>query len=566
MADLTTGMESLSVSSFRKTYGLSDRVYIADVFANWETLMDKQITVGGWVKTGRSAEKGTLYFIELSDASTPKNIQCKRKVDPENAEDVAQYSALSKTGACALFRGKLVKTPEGTAQPFELDIEEVLHNGPIEQGYPIAKARLPLEALRTSKTVHFRPRTNIISAVARVRNALAQATHMFFNQNGFFYLHTPLITSSDCEGAGEMFQVTTLLSKAEEIHKTPMPSDEDIKAAEAAVEEQGKVVSEMKEQKRDKKTVKAGVAELTARKEALAALQQRRAAQGGLPRSSEGPIDYAKDFFGRAAFLTVSGQLQGESYACAMGNIYTFGPTFRAENSNTSRHLAEFWMIEPEIAFCDIIGCMNCAEDYVKFCCKYVLDHCREDLEFFNKHIDKTCLARVQQVADPSDHFVRLAYKDAVAELLQHQKDGHQFVVPVEDRIDLATEHERYLTEVIYKKPVILYNYPKEIKAFYMRQNDDEYDSVAAMDILVPKVGELVGGSQREERLDVLTERLVAMGLNLEDYEWYMDLRRHGTTPHSGFGLGFERLILFVTGMENIRDVIPYPRYPDHIL
>eukprot|EP01147_Barroeca_monosierra_P003311 gene3311-5999_t len=540
--------------SHKKTYGIAGRLYASDVFACWKSLLGQEITIGGWIKKGRIAERGTLFFLEVNDGSSAENIQCKRKVDEDDTDNAAKYTPLTKTGASILLRGKVVEPPPDKQQAFEIDIVDILHAGHVAEGYPIAKGRIPLETLRSTKMCHLRARTNAISAVARVRDRLAQATHRFFSDNGFLYLHTPLITASDCEGAGEMFQVTTLFAQASELMATPMPSSEEINAAEFTVETQTKAVQTMKDEKRNKKTIKEGVAHLNEAMQKLSILRERVSTQNGVPCTADGKIDFEKDFFGRQAYLTVSGQLQGESYACSMGNIYTFGPTFRAENSNTTRHLAEFWMIEPEMAFCDLHGLMDCAEDYVRYCCQYVLKHCFEDLVFFAKFIDKTCMERVRQVAQGESSFVRLEYKDAVQQLLEHQKT-HKFETPVEPRIDLATEHERYLTEVIYKKP-----------AFYMRQNDDDFDSVAAMDILVPKVGELVGGSQREERLEVLRQRIAAARLAESDYEWYLDLRRFGTVPHSGFGLGFERLILFVTGMENIRDAIPYPRYPGHII
>eukprot|EP00055_Hartaetosiga_balthica_P007816 m.27540 g.27540 ORF g.27540 m.27540 type:complete len:544 (+) comp5952_c0_seq1:109-1740(+) len=541
------------------TYGMHDRQHISSVLARGEEAIDSEIVIGGWVKTGRPAEKKTLFFFEVNDGSTPQNVQCKRKL--AEGEDNTDWVRMTKTGSCLLLRCKVMKAPEKAKQSIELDIVDVLHFGPVEKDYAIAKTKLSLEYLRSPAAVHLRCRTNTIASVARVRNALAQATHKFFSDNGFLYLHTPLITASDCEGAGEMFQVTTLLAHADELAKTPKPTEEDLQAAKTAVESQGDVVRQAKDEKKDKKSIKKEVAKLMEAKSQLDALEERMRIQGGIPHKEDGTIDYSKDFFSRAANLTVSGQLQGEAYACGMSNIYTFGPTFRAENSNTTRHLAEFWMIEPEIAFCDITGLMQCTEDYVRFCAQYVLDHCEDDLAFFTKHFDDTTMDRVKLVA--SEEYVRIEYKDAVKMLMEH---NDKFEFPVADRIDLASEHERYLTEQIFKKPVIVYNYPKEIKSFYMRQNFDDYDTVAAMDMLVPGVGELVGGSQREERTDVLVKRIEELGLVVDDYDWYLDLRRHGTTVHAGFGLGFERLILFMTGMENIRDVIPFPRYPGHIL
>ncbi|ONK61657.1 uncharacterized protein A4U43_C08F32230 [Asparagus officinalis] len=451
------------------------------------------------------------------------------------------------------------KPPEGTKQNVEMRVERVIEVGPTDPGkYPLPKTRLTLEFLRDF--VHLRARTNTISAVARIRDELAYGTHTFFRENGFRYVHTPIVTTSDCEGAGEMFQVTTLFSDADkleiELQKNPPPSESDVEAAKKAVEEKGNTVKDLKSSKASKAEIMASVAELTKAKETLSKLEERFNLKGGIPQK-DGKTDFSQDFFGRQAFLTVSGQLQVETYACALGNVYTFGPTFRAEHSHTSRHLAEFWMVEPEIAFANLEDDMNYAENYVRFLCKWLLDHCLEDMEFMVKNFDKTAIDRLKLVS--SSPFERISYTKAV-ELLQKVTDK-KFENNVEWGIDLASEHERYLTEVIFKKPVIVYNYPKGIKAFYMRLNDDN-KTVAAMDVLVPKVGELIGGSQREERLDVLVARIKEAGLPLEPYEWYLDLRRFGTVKHSGFGLGFERMVLFATGLDNIRDVIPFPRYP----
>ncbi|ESQ42748.1 hypothetical protein EUTSA_v10013096mg [Eutrema salsugineum] len=401
-----------------------------------------------------------------------------------------------------------------------------------------------------------------IASVIRIRNALAFATHSFFQQEGFVYVHTPIITTSDCEGAGEMFQVTTLINLMEKVErdliKNPPPSEADIEAAKLIVKERGEAVAQLKAAKASKQEITASVAELTAAKESLAGLLERSKLKPGLAKK-DGKIDYSQDFFGRQAFLTVSGQLQAETYACGLSDVYTFGPTFRAENSHTSRHLAEFWMVEPEIAFADLEDDMNCAEAYVKFMCKWLLEKCYDDLEVMARNFDKGCIDRLKLVA--STPFERLTYTDAIKLLEEAVAQGKEFENSVEWGIDLASEHERYLTEVKFQKPLIVYNYPKGIKAFYMRLNDDG-KTVAAMDVLVPKVGELVGGSQREERIDVIIKRIEEMGLPLEPYEWYLDLRRYGTAKHSGFGLGFERMLLFATGIDNIRDVIPFPRYP----
>lgn len=424
--------------------------------------------------------------------------------------------------------------------------------------YPLPKTRLTLEFLRDR--LHLRPRTNLISAVSRIRNELAYATHVFFQENGFLYLHTPIITTSDCEGAGEMFQVTTLINEAERVEKelkeNPPPSEADIEAAKLVVQVKGEAVKKLKEDKASKEEIQAAVAVLTKAKEDLAMVEERAKLKPGLPKK-DGKIDYSQDFFARQAFLTVSGQLQAESFACALGSVYTFGPTFRAENSHTSRHLAEFWMVEPEMAFADLEDDMSLAEAYVQFVSQRLLDRCLDDMELMVKFVDKTAIERLRMVA--STPFVRITYTEAVKKL--QEVTDKKFENKVEWGIDLATEHERYLSEVLFKKPVIVYDYPKDIKAFYMRLNDDG-KTVAAMDVLVPKVGELVGGSQREERYDVISKRIVEMGLPLETYEWYLDLRRYGTVKHCGFGLGFERLILFATGIDNIRDVIPFPRYP----
>lgn len=516
-------------------------------------LAGQKVIVGGWVKTGREQGKGTFAFLELNDGSCPANLQVIVEAS------VADLGPLVPTGTCVSVSGELKTPPEGTKQKIELRVDKVIELGPVDPAkYPLPKTRLTLEFLRDF--VHLRPRTNTISAVARIRNALAYATHTFFQQHGFLYVHTPIITTSDCEGAGEMFQVTTLISEVEKVEKelkeNPPPSEADIEAAKLAVQEKGEVVKKLKSDKASKEEISAAVAVLNKAKEDLSKLEERAKLQPGLPKK-DGKIDYSRDFFARQAFLTVSGQLQVESFACALSSVYTFGPTFRAEHSHTSRHLAEFWMVEPEIAFADLQDDMNCAEAYVKFLCQWLLDNCYDDMEFMAKNFDKGAIDRLKMVA--STPFVRITYSEAV-DILKQVTDK-KFENKVEWGIDLASEHERYLTEVKYKKPVIVYNYPKGIKAFYMKVNDDG-ETVAAMDVLVPKVGELIGGSQREERYEVIQKRILDMGLPLEPYEWYLDLRRYGTVKHSGFGLGFERMILFATGIDNIRDVIPFPRYP----
>jgi len=451
--------------------------------------------VCGWVKTAREADKGKLMFVEINDGSCQGSLQV---VIDASAKGFASLKGQCGTGASLKCTGELVASPGGK-QAVELLIKGATHEvflfgGVDSKEYPLAKKSHGMEYLRS--IAHLRPRSHFIGAVARVRAALAQATHQFFRSKGFLYVHTPLITAADCEGAGEMFQVTTLLADEE---------------------------------------------------------------KEGLPRD-KGKIDYSKDFFGKPAFLTVSGQLSVENYCCALSNVYTFGPTFRAENSHTSRHLAEFWMIEPELAFADIHDDMQCAEDYLKFCVRYAMDNNREDLIWFDANVEKGLVQRLENLlAEP---FARISYTEAI-EILIKESPTAGFQVPVEWGMDLGSEHERYLCEKVYKKPTVVYNYPKDIKAFYMRLNDDE-KTVAAMDVLAPAIGEVIGGSQREERLDVLDRRIGEMNLDVKDYWWYRDLRRFGSVPHCGFGLGFERLIMLTTGVENIRDVIPYPRYPGH--
>ncbi|KAK7358425.1 hypothetical protein VNO77_00353 [Canavalia gladiata] len=536
----------------------SDRVPIQSIILRPDGgsgLAGRRARVGGWVKTGRKADKDAFSFLELNDGSCAGNLQV---IVEASLGDLGQ---LVPTGTCVVVDGHLKLPPSGTKQKIELRADNIVHVGPVDPAkYPLPKMRLTLEFLRDF--VHLRSRTNTISAVARIRNALAYATHTFFNKHGFLYVHTPIITTSDCEGAGEMFQVTTLLSEAEKLEKeliqNPPPTEADVEAARIVVQGKGEIVSQLKSAKASKQEIGAAVDELKKAKENFSKVEERSKLKPGVPQK-DGKVDYAKDFFARQAFLTVSGQLQVESYVCALSSVYTFGPTFRAENSHTSRHLAEFWMVEPEIAFAELKDDMNCAEAYVKFLCQWLLDNCFEDMKFMADKFDKGCIDRLKMVA--STPFIRVSYTEAVEILEEAVKNGKKFENEVKWGIDLASEHERYLTEVKFQKPVIVYNYPKEIKAFYMRLNDD-LKTVAAMDVLVPKVGELIGGSQREERYDVIQTRIKEMGLPLEPYEWYLDLRRYGTVKHAGFGLGFERMILFATGLENIRDVIPFPRYP----
>lgn len=440
------------------------------------------VTVKGWVRTKRELKE--FAFLELNDGSSLAGLQVVL------IPTIPNYETLIKqinTGASVSCEGKLVAS-QGKNQRIELQAEAITVWGEADPAtYPLQKKRHSFEFLRTLG--HLRARTNTLGAVFRVRNACATAIHEFFQSRGFLWVHTPIITASDCEGAGEMFGVTSLN------------------------------------------------------------LQNP-------PKLADGQVDFSQDFFERPAYLTVSGQLEAEIMAMAFSNVYTFGPTFRAENSNTSRHLAEFWMVEPEMAFCDLDGDMDLAEAFLKFIFRYVLEHCPEDMQFFQERIDKTVLETAAQIID--NEFARLTYTEAIRIL---EKSSQTFEFPVEWGLDLQSEHERYLAEVYFKKPVIVTDYPAQIKAFYMRLSEDG-QTVRAMDILAPKIGEIIGGSQREERLDILTQRIQAQGLDPETYWWYLDLRRYGTVPHAGFGLGFERLVQFMTGMDNIRDVIPFPRFP----
>lgn len=439
------------------------------------------VDVKGWVRTRRGNKN--VQFVALNDGSSIKNIQIVFPLDSFSEEQLKPIT----TGASIHVQGALVPS-QGKGQSVEILAEELEVYGEADPAeYPLQKKGHTLEFLR--EKAHLRPRTNTFGAVLRIRHALAFAIHKFFNDKGFYYFHTPLITASDCEGAGAMFQVTTLPVK-------------------------------------------------------------------DAPRTEEGEIDYSKDFFGKMAALTVSGQLEGELGATALGNIYTFGPTFRAENSNTPRHLCEFWMIEPEMAFYDIRDNMDLAEEFIKYCVNYALEHCADDIAFLSEMYDKELVERLRHVA--GEEFVRLTYTEGI-EILE--KSGQKFEFPVKWGIDLASEHERYLVEKHFRKPVILTDYPKEIKAFYMKLNDDGR-TVRAMDVLFPKIGEIIGGSEREESYEKLMKAIEERHIPMKDMWWYLDTRRFGTVPHSGFGLGFERLVLFVTGMQNIRDVIPFPRFP----
>ena len=441
------------------------------------------VTVKGWVRTHRASK--SVHFIALNDGSTINNVQIV--ADTEKFED--ELFKRITTGACLSVSGELVQSV-GSGQNVEIQAREITVLGLCGSDYPMQKKGQTMEYMRTY--AHLRLRTNTFGAVFRIRHNMAMAIHDYFHKHGFFYFHTPIITASDCEGAGQMFQVTT------------------------------KNLYDLK-------------------------------------KDEEGKIDYSDDFFGKTTSLTVSGQLEGELGATALGSIYTFGPTFRAENSNTPRHLAEFWMIEPEVAFNDINDNMDLAEDFIKYCVRWALEHCKDDLDFLNKMIDKTLLDRLNFVVN--NDFVRLPYTKGIEILEEAVKNGRKFEFPIYWGADLASEHERYLVEEHFKRPVILTDYPKEIKAFYMKMNDDG-KTVRAMDVLFPQIGEIIGGSEREENYDKLMSRIKELNIPMKDMWWYLDTRKFGTCPHSGFGLGFERLILFVTGMQNIRDVIPFPRTP----
>ena len=455
------------------------KTVIKSLFRDTQSYGGKEVTVSGWVRTIRVSKN--FGFIELNDGSFFKSLQIVIEQDKlENFADLAKLNV----GAAISAKGILELTPEAK-QPFELKADEVAIEGVSTPDYPLQKKRHSFEYLRT--IAHLRPRTNTFAAVFRVRSMIAYAIHQFFQEKGFVYVHTPIITGSDCEGAGEMFQVTTM-------------------------------------------------------------------DMNNLPKNDDGSIDYSQDFFGKPTNLTVSGQLNVETYCMAFRNVYTFGPTFRAENSNTTRHAAEFWMIEPEIAFADLNDDMELAEDMLKYIINYCLENAPEEMEFFNNFIDKGLLERLHNVVD--NDFAHVTYTEAIDILKEHSSE---FVYPVEWGCDLQTEHEKYLTEVVFKRPVMVTDYPKEIKAFYMKLNPDG-KTVAAVDVLVPGIGEIIGGSQREENYDVLVERMKELGLNEEDYSWYLDLRKYGTNKHAGFGLGFERAVMYITGMQNIRDVLPFPR------
>ena len=462
-----------------------DRIELKKIAADVAAYAGKTVGVAGWIKTVRDSK--AFGFIELSDGSCFKNTQIVfERATLENYDEIAHQNV----GAAIFVTGEVVATPENK-QPYEIKAKEIVAEGESSPDYPLQKKRHSVEFLR--EIAHLRPRTNLFSAVFKIRSEAAFAIHKFFNERGFVYVHTPIITGSDCEGAGAMFQVTTL------------PLEE-------------------------------------------------------LAKSGKAP-DYKQDFFGKKASLTVSGQLNAETYAMAFSNVYTFGPTFRAEHSNTARHAAEFWMIEPEMAFCDLAGNMDVAEAMVKYIISYVGETCKDELDFLNKFVDTGLLERLKNVTE--NDFVRLPYTEAIEILKEHANE-------FDDKNifwgkDLQSEHERYLTETVFKKPVFLTDYPKEIKAFYMKQNDDG-KTVAAADLLVPGIGELIGGSQREENYEKLYNRIVELGMKPEDYSWYLDLRKYGSVTHSGYGLGFERMIMYLTGVTNIRDVIPFPRTVSNLL
>ena len=451
---------------------------LREIFKNKEAYYDQEVTVGGWVRSNRDSKQ--FGFLTISDGTFFTPLQVVYHDTMANFQEVAKYGV----GAAVIVKGKLVATPDAK-QAFEVQADEVMLEGASSPDYPLQKKRHTLEYLRTID--HLRPRTNTFQAVFKIRSLVAFAIHQFFQERSFVYVHTPIITASDAEGAGEMFQVTTL------------PLDQ-------------------------------------------------------VPMTEDGKVDFSQDFFNKKTSLTVSGQLYGETFAQAFRNIYTFGPTFRAENSNTQRHAAEFWMIEPELAYADLDDVIQCEEDMLKYMIQYVLDNAPEEMAFLNQFVDKGLLDRLHHVLN--SEFARVTYTDAVNELMKH---NDEFEYKVSWGVDLQTEHERYLTEQLYKRPVFVTDYPKDIKAFYMKQNPDG-KTVAAVDCLVPGIGEIMGGSQREEDYDKLLKRMNEMGMEMDQYDFYLDLRKYGTTRHGGFGLGFERAVMYITGMSNIRDVVPYPR------
>jgi asparaginyl-tRNA synthetase len=554
-----------SVEAAPTPTGELQRQKVGSLVSEGTSAVGNTVLLKGWVRTVRAQKD--FSFIEINDGSSLAGLQVVAKAS------MGGYAAVEglTTGAAVAVVGEVVPS-KGKGQEIEVQATsvEVVGDCPADT-YPLQKKRHSLEFLRT--IAHLRPRSNLFGAVSRVRSTLAQATHAFFASEGFRYVQTPILTASDCEGAGEMFRVTTLDPTAASPSIPPPPAAPSMNAdALAKLEEQiaaqGTAVREVKEAKKagtaDKTAVDAAVAELLALKAQLPGADGAAPAVAA-PAAAPDASAFADDFFGKQAFLTVSGQLSAETYACALGDVYTFGPTFRAEDSNTARHLAEFWMIEPEMAFADLNDDMDNAERYVKYVVKQVLDTCPADMEFFSSFVDKELMGRLTRLVD--EPFARVSYSDAV-DMLQEEiaKDPSKWEFPeVEFGTDLSTEHERWLAETKFKTAVFVYNYPKCIKAFYMRDNDGcapGKETVAAMDLLVPGIGELIGGSQREERLDRLREKMAEVGLDEEDYWWYVDLRKYGTVPHAGYGLGFERLVCYVTGVANIRDAIAFPRYP----
>uniref|UniRef100_A0ACD5YVC7 Uncharacterized protein n=1 Tax=Avena sativa TaxID=4498 RepID=A0ACD5YVC7_AVESA len=539
----------------------SSRTRIRSILDAGDAMAGRRVVVGGWVRAGREQGHGApdpFAFLDVNDGSCQGNLQLFVK------GEVVGYplARLTATGTSVLVEA-VVRRDERAKHGVELAVTRVLEVGEVDAAaYPLPKTKTgcSLDPAYIRDFVHLRPRTYLISAVTRIRSELSFATDKYFRENDFLRVHTPIVTTSDCEGAGQMFQVTTLFSQAKkleaELKENPAPSQADIDAAKLSVKAKGDIVAQLKSAQATKEEISAAVSDLKKAKEDVLTMEERSKLKPGIPYREDGSVAFEKDFFKCPSYLTVSGQLHLETLACSLGNVYTFGPTFRAENSHTSRHLAEFWMVEAEFAFANLQDDMDCAESYVKYLCQWLLDHCQEEMEFMVKSQDKEAIKRLKMVS--STPFERISYTKAV-DILK-DADG-KFENKVEWGIDLASEHERYLTEVVFKKPVIVFNYPKGIKAFYMRLNDDQ-KRVAAMDVLVPKVGELIGGSQREERLDVLEQRMLDAGLPLEQYDKYLDIRRYGTVRHSGFGLGLERMILFATGLENIRDVIAFPRYP----
>lgn len=457
------------------------RVKIAQIYTSMDEFDDKEIVVAGWVRSIRDMKN--FGFVTLNDGSCFKDLQVV--MDREGLDNYEEIAA-QNVGTALIITGVVALTPE-RPQPFELKAKHILIEGACAADYPMQKKRATREFLRTQQ--HLRPRTNLFRAIFRVRSVAAFAIHKFFQERGFVYVNTPIITSSDAEGAGEMFKVTTL-----DLEHIP---------------------------------------------------------------TCEGKVDYSQDFFSNPTSLTVSGQLEAENFAMSFGDVYTFGPTFRAENSNTRRHAAEFWMVEPEMAFCDLTGYMDVAEEMLTYVIRYVMDACPDEMRMFNSFVDKGLLARLEHVA--SSKFARVSYTEAIDILTNAKAEGAEFKYPVSWGVDLQTEHERYLTEVHFKKPTFVFDYPAAIKAFYMRMNEDK-KTVAAADCLVPGIGEIIGGSQREERLDMLCERIEALGMDPKQYKYYCDLRKYGTCHHAGFGLGFERLVMYLTGVDNIRDVLPHPR------